>query len=100
VDLTARYSNRPDELAQLLDLLKRIAADDRSSEPGPDGKLDQSPTTQPRRPRKLADRLPSNAIPTMITQFLDGTTIQALATQYGISRSSVKNILRGRGVRR
>jgi Mor family transcriptional regulator len=36
----------------------------------------------------------------MITRFLDGATVHGLATQYGISRSSVKNILRRHQARR
>jgi hypothetical protein len=100
VDLTTRYSNHPDELGQLRDLLKRIASGDQAGSPGLDGEVDRAPATQPRSPRKLADRLPADAVPTMISQFLDGTTVQALATRYGISRSSVKNILRRHGARR
>jgi DNA invertase Pin-like site-specific DNA recombinase len=100
VDLTTRYSNHPDELDQVRELLKRIAAGDRSGAPGLDGEPDQAPEAQPRRPRRLAERLQPDALPTMITQFLSGATVQALATEYGISRSSVKNILRRHGARR
>jgi hypothetical protein len=63
VDLTARYSNRPDELVQLRELLKRIAAGDQSGDPGLDGKPDQAPATRPPRPRKLVDRLRSTPSP-------------------------------------
>lgn len=100
MDLTARYSNRTDDLMHLRELLKRIAAGDRTGGPGLNGEPNQAPATQPRPPRRLADRLPADAIPIMITQFLNGTTIQTLATRYGISRSSVKNILRRHGTRR
>jgi DNA invertase Pin-like site-specific DNA recombinase len=82
------------------ELLKQIAARDQSGGPGLDGEPAQAPAAQSRAPRRLADRLPTDAIPAMITQFLDGTTIHALATQYGVSRTSVKNILRRHGTRR
>jgi DNA invertase Pin-like site-specific DNA recombinase len=76
-------------------------AGDRSGLPGleavgrpPDG--DRTPPTR----RRLSDRLSSAAIAELIQRFRAGETVMALAGAFEISRTSVKKILRERGVRR
>ncbi|GIG59685.1 hypothetical protein Lfu02_40570 [Longispora fulva] len=80
-------------LNPLLDLHKRIASNDQSTAQGMRGTDTWGGPTIPPSPQRLSDRLPPDAIPTMISMRLGGATIQVFADKFGISRSSVKNML-------
>jgi hypothetical protein len=49
---------------------------------------------------RVRDRLTDDDVQLLAAEFLAGTSKRALAGQYGLSLSSVKNILRKHGVRR
>ena len=96
VEVLRRYSNQPDALQTLHDLLKRIEAGDREAAPGlPDYSTGSS------GPWRVRDRLTEADLAAMIEQYRSGgVTKPALADQYNISLSTVKRILARHGVRK
>lgn len=96
VEVLSRYSNQPDLLEPLVDVLKRIEAGDQEDAPGlPDYRSGSG------EPWRVSDRLTEADIRTMIDQYRIGaTTKPALAAQYKVSLSTVKRILARHGVRK
>src|SRR5215469_11474540 len=95
VELIAHYSNTPDLLSDLrrtVDAVTSITAED--DEP------DLSMTAPADRDWRVRDRLSPADIDHLVQSFKDGSAISELVTLYGISRSSVKTLLRQRGARR
>ncbi len=95
MELIVHYSNTPELLSNLrrtVDAVTSIMVED--DEP------DLSMTAPADRVWRVRDRLSPADIDQLVESFKDGTTIPELATRYGISRSSVKTLLRQRGVRR
>jgi hypothetical protein len=87
VEVMSRYSNRPDLLGPLLDLLRRIAEGDREDEPG---------GVESREGGSLrpSDRLSEADVCEIMARFGAGTAKHKLAAEYGISLSTVKRLLR------
>ena len=86
MELVRRYSNRTD-------LLERLA----------EVRLDGHALTSAGRASgvwRVRDRLTDDEVERLIADFLAGTSKRELAPQYGLSLSSVKNLLRKHGVRR
>ena len=95
VELIAHYSNTPELLSDLrrtVDAVTTVVVED--DEP------DLSSSAPADRDWRVSDRLSPSDINQLVESFKDGTTISNLVTRYGISRSSVKTLLRQRGVRR
>jgi hypothetical protein len=95
VELIAHYSNTPELLSDLrrtVDAVTSIMVED--DEP------DLSMTAPTDSDCQVTDRLSPGDIDQLVQSFKEGTTIPELVTRYGISRSSVKTLLRQRGVRR
>jgi hypothetical protein len=82
-----RYSNRPDLLRPLLDVLRRIKADDKEDEPGGV----ESREAGSLRP---SDRLREEGVREIVEQFRAGTPKHRLAVEYGMSLSTMKRLLR------
>jgi hypothetical protein len=93
VDLVSAYSNRPELLRPLRDVLRRIER--ARAEPQAAYKRETG-TPTPSRRRRLAP----HDIESLIDLFLAGTRQTDLAAKFGISVSGVKWVLRQRSVRR
>jgi DNA-directed RNA polymerase specialized sigma24 family protein len=91
VELLAAYSNRPELLRPLADVLRRVEPHEHER----DGEVKSRARTW-----STSDRLAPAGIDTLIELFLDGTPKTQLAAKFGISLSSVKRLLRQRRVRR
>ena len=94
VDLLASYSNRPELLRPLADVLRRVER--AGAEPDAAYREDKERHRTPSRRR----RLEPHEIESLIELFLAGTRQTDLAAKFGISLSGVKWVLRQRGVRR
>ena len=92
MDLLARYSNRPDLLQRLSHAIEREADGDSSSVAGV---VDHAPGS----PRLTQDRLTSEDINELIAAFQAGTAKHILVKRYGLGETTVKRLLRARGVR-
>lgn len=57
-------------------------------------------TSQQYRPHAIDRRLSETDIQTIIAEFLSGTPKHELARRYSVSLSSIKSLLRRRGIRR
>ena len=87
VEVLRRYSNRPDLLGPMLDVLRRLQEGDHTEEPG--GVQSREGGTL--RPN---DRLSGNDVSEIVDQFRAGVPKHRLATQYGMSLSTLKRLLR------
>jgi hypothetical protein len=94
VEIVTYYSNRPDLLSDLRRTCRAVF------DPDEDLTLPDAPASPGGCDWRLSDRLSNQDIETIIKEFLSGTPKHALAARYGISLSSVKNLLRRRGIRR
>lgn len=93
VEVMGRYSNRPDLLGPMLDVLRRIEQGDRTAEQG------VRSTGRGGGLSPVRDRLSGEDVSEIIARFRSGVAKHKLAAEYGISPSSVKRILKARGVR-
>ena len=87
-----RYSNRPDLLGPMLEVLRRIEEVDKTEEPGGV----ESREAGSMRP---SDRLSEVDVREIIARFRAGEPKHKLAAAYGMSLSTMKRLLRTRGVR-
>lgn len=95
MELLRRYSNRPDLVGPLVDVLRRI------TNPAEDGH--ETVTTIEGRtasPDYVRQILSEGDITELIAAYRSGTTAKALAERYGVHMSTVKKKLRKHGVRR
>lgn len=96
VELVRRYSNRSDLQERLAGACQRAAGrDDSQQEPD-----DSAVNGRASGVWRVQDRLSDEDVAEIIGQFRAGTAKHALAVQFGISLSSVKTLLRQRGIRR
>jgi DNA-directed RNA polymerase specialized sigma24 family protein len=97
VELVRRYSNHADLQERLSQAARKITpTTDQDQEP-PD---DTSVSGRDGRAWKVSDRLSDELVEAIIERFLAGEAKHALATRYGVSLSSIKRLLRQKGVRR
>lgn len=97
VDLLMSYSNRPDLRDELASVVSRLEGDESDHSTTVSQSVANRHTPQSRR---LSDRLDEAAIQELVESFKAGMPKHKLAVQYGIGLSSVKNLLRERGIRR
>jgi DNA invertase Pin-like site-specific DNA recombinase len=90
----AAYSNRPELLRPLTDVLRRVNL--ARAEPEAAYKEEKGRTRRPSRRRRLAP----DEIESLIELFLAGTRQTDLAAKFGLSVSGVKWLLRKRQVHR
>ncbi len=90
VEVMRRYSNRPDLLGPMLDVLRRVEDGDKEDEPGGV----ESRECGPLRP---SDRLSEADVREVVNRFRAGVPKRRLAVEYGMSLSTVKRLLRKRG---
>jgi DNA-directed RNA polymerase specialized sigma24 family protein len=96
VDLLIAYSKRLDLLSALVSAVERVrVGDGEEPETGHSVRSDQAP-----RVWRVSDRLNEAELCTLISCYRAGTTARELAEQFNISKSSVKRLLRERGIRR
>lgn len=90
------YSKRVDLLSVLVGAVERIRIRD-GGEAGVRGSVrsDRAP-----RPWRVGDRLSEADVGGMVSSYQAGMTARELAEHFKISKSSVKRLLRERGVRR
>ncbi|HSW66075.1 MAG TPA: helix-turn-helix domain-containing protein [Bacillota bacterium] len=96
MELLTTYSNNPTFLSDLRMTLAAVSQDDpEDDEPGLGGTERQT-----QRWWSMASRLSAAGIEEVIEHYQAGMTAQALADKFSVSLSSIKRILRARGVRR
>ncbi|WP_131786588.1 helix-turn-helix domain-containing protein [Protofrankia symbiont of Coriaria ruscifolia] len=94
MDLLSAYSNRQAQLEGMEDVLARIAESDKADLPGIGASEART------RWWSMTDRLSAADIETLAERYRSGVKAAHLAAEYNISLSSVKRLLRARGVRR
>jgi DNA invertase Pin-like site-specific DNA recombinase len=98
VYLLGRYLNRPDWLDDLRKIWSAVSdPNNQEAAPALDGLTGSGQV--PRR-HAIVDRLRPADIAALIAHYRAGVTIAALAAEFGISATSVKQVLRTHGVRR
>lgn len=95
MEIVIHYSNTPDLLSDLRRTVQAV-----TEMIVEDDEPDLSTTAPVDRSWQIKDRLTPADIDQLVESFKAGTTIPDLVARYGISRSSVKTLLRKRGVRR
>jgi DNA-directed RNA polymerase specialized sigma24 family protein len=96
VDLLRAYSKRSDLLFELVSAVERLQVEDgQTADTGRSVRSEQAP-----RVWRICDRLSEADIRSLVSSYRVGTTARELAEQFKISKSSVKQILRERGIRR
>ena len=96
VDLLTAYSKRLDLLSALVSAVERLRAKDADEpETGRSVRCEQAP-----RVWRVSDRLSEAELHSLVSHYLAGITARELAEQFKISKSSVKRLLRERGIRR
>jgi DNA-directed RNA polymerase specialized sigma24 family protein len=95
VDLLTAYSKRLDLLPALVSAVERLRAKDADEpETGRSVRSEQTP-----RVWRVSDRLNEAELHSLVSHYLAGITARELAEQFKISKSSVKRLLRERGIR-
>ena len=97
MDLLHRYSNRDDLLKPLVRVLERVREEPQATDEEAQLVSADGPTP---RAWQISDRLSPIDVQALVTSYLAGSTIRALAEQYGIDASSVKRLLRKHGARK
>ena len=96
MDLLIAYSKRLDRVSELVSAVERVRVGD-GQKPGAGHSVrsDQAP-----RVWRVSDRLDEADLRSLVSGYSAGTTARELAEQFHISKSSVKRLLRERGIRR
>lgn len=96
VDLLIAYSKRSDLLFELVSAVERLQGKD-ALEPGNGSSVrsEQAP-----RVWRVSDRLSETDVCGLVASYRAGTIARDLAEQFKIGKSSVKQLLRDRGIRR
>ena len=96
VDLIRAYSKRPDLLFELVSTVERLQVKDAQMvDTARSVRSEQAP-----RIWRICDRLSDADVQSLVSDYRAGMTARELAEQFKISKSSVKLILRKRGIRR
>jgi hypothetical protein len=96
VDLLMAYSNRLDLVSGLVSVVERLRVRGGGEpETGRSVRSEQVP-----RVWRVTDRLSETDLSGLIISYRAGTTADALAERFKISKSSVKRLLRQHGIRR
>jgi hypothetical protein len=96
VDLLRAYSKRSDLLFELVSAVERLQVKDaRTADAGRSVRSEQAP-----RVWRISDRLDEADLRSLVSGYSAGRTARELAEHFKISKSSVKQILRERGIRR
>jgi hypothetical protein len=90
VEVLRRYSNFPDLVKRVQEVLRRIEENDRDDEPGVHS------TGHGGGLVPVRERLGEADVHAIVERFRAGEAKHRLATEYGISLSSVKRLLRGK----
>jgi hypothetical protein len=88
VEVLRRYSNRPDLLGPLLEVLRWIEEGDKSDEPG------VCSTGRGSGSAPIRDRLSDADVRKIVDRFRAGTPKHRLAAEYNMSLSTMKRLLR------
>ncbi len=90
MEVMHRYSNRPDLLGPMLEVLRRIETGDRKNEPG------VSSTGRGGGLSPVRDRLSEADLRQIAERFRGGVAKHRLAAEYSMSLSTMKRLLRSR----
>jgi hypothetical protein len=93
VDLLTRYSNRPDLCDDLQRLAEELRVEVARETAGAERVSVRSVQPEP-KVRRVADRLSDEDIRAIVARFEQGSPKHILADEYGISLSSMKNLLK------
>lgn len=96
MELLRRYSNRQDLVEPLVDVLRRIAENDQTDEPG----ISEPHHMTGNGRQTTAERLAFDGIAALVDQYRAGVTARELAGQYEVSLSTIKRLLRANNARR
>jgi DNA invertase Pin-like site-specific DNA recombinase len=88
VEVLRRYSNRPDLLGPVLEVLKRIFEGDKADGPG------VKSTGHGGGSAPIRDRLNEADVREIVDRFRSGVPKHKLAAEYGMSLSTMKRLLR------
>jgi len=95
VELVRRYSNRSDLQERLAEAhLKAVGQGERQNEPDESSVMGWTSSVW-----RVRDRLSDEDVSVVIARFKAGTPKHELATEFGLSSSSIKALLRRHGVR-
>ena len=92
MDLVGAYSKRQDLADQLRRVLDRLGRAHQGTVEDPEHSV--RTTAKAAVPHRVVDRLGEQAVRRMIEERQAGVEVRELATQYGISESSVKRAMR------
>ncbi len=96
MDLLRAYSKRPDLLFELVSAVEHLQVKDtQTADTWRSVRSEHAP-----RVWRISDRLTEADIHSIVSSCRAGRTARELAEQFKISKSSVKQILRERGIRR
>ncbi len=96
MDLLGAYSKRLDLVSELVNAVDRLRATNvQEPEKGRSVRSEQA-----QRPWRVSDRLSEADLCNLALRYRAGTTGRELAEQFKISKSTVKRLLRERGIRR
>ena len=98
VDLLSAYSNHLELLEELVTLQRRLSVT--ANKPANERYSVCSEAGQPSRPWRVTDRLTAQELDGLIDCYRMGTTSRELAQRYSLSRTTVKRLMRVRGIRR
>lgn len=96
MDLLVRYSKQVDRVSELVSAVHRL----RGGDAGEPVRVSVRSADRPRVQQRVLDRLSESELCRMVAEAHAGTTNRVLAERYAMSESTVKRILRKRGVRR
>jgi hypothetical protein len=96
VDLLIAYSKQVDRVSELVSATERLRVGDAGEPARVSVRSDQGSRVQ----QRVTDRLGEAELCRLTSEFRAGATKRELAEQYAMSESTVKRILRKRGVRR
>jgi len=95
VDLLAAYSKQVDRVSELVSAVERL----RVGDAGESVRVSVRSADGTRVQQRVMDRLGEPGVCRLASEFRAGVTTRELAERYAMSQSTVKRILRKRGVR-
>lgn len=96
MDLLVAYSKQMDRVSELVSAVERLRVGDAGEPVWVSVRSAEGPRVQ----QRVMDRLGEDGLCRLASEFRAGATKRELAERYAMSESTVKRILRKRGVRR
>ena len=96
MEICRRYSNRPDPLGSLINLLQKI----KNGTPDDHEQDLVSVSGNTANVWRVSDRLSETDVRTLLDAYRTGTTTRTLAARYNVGTSTIKRLLKEHQVRR